>query len=115
MGLVFGHIRRGAASRTSDDPDRDALSVKRKINFHRVRAGLWILIGATSFIFGWYDKVTLVWIASLYANVVSDWGAAEAADDRKVTELINEVRAVQQAMQEQLDRIEALLAQPAVE
>jgi hypothetical protein len=40
--------------------------------------------------------VAFVIIASVYANVKSDWGAAEAADDRDVLD--------------RLERIEALLA-----
>lgn len=71
--------------------------MRAKVWFHRSRAAIWILIGALSFRYGWNDSVTLVWIASLYANVVSDIGAAEAADDRAVTG--------------RLDRLEQLLRQ----
>lgn len=55
-----------------------------KVWFHRGRAMAWVLIGVASYLFGWTESVTLVLIASLYANVVSDWGAAEAADNREV-------------------------------
>lgn len=63
--------------------------------FHRSRAALWLCVGVASFIFGWENSVVLVWLASLYANIVSDWGAGEAADDRRVVQ--------------RLDRIERLL------
>ncbi len=69
--------------------------MRGKVWFHRARAAAWIVIGVLSFVLDLSDSVTLVWIASLYANVVSDWTASEAADDRAVTE--------------RLDRIEALL------
>lgn len=63
--------------------------------FHRSRALAWIILGLASFRFGWQDSVVLVWVASVYANIVSDLGAAEAADDRELCD--------------RLDRIEALL------
>jgi hypothetical protein len=50
-----------------------------------------VVIGAVSFWFGWTESVTLVLIASLYANVVGDWGAAEAADNREVLERLDEL------------------------
>lgn len=55
-----------------------------RVWFHRSRAVAWVLVGVASFLLGWTDSVTLVLIASLYANVVTDWGAAEAADNREV-------------------------------
>lgn len=54
--------------------------------FHRSRAALWLCVGVASFIFGWENSVVLVWLASLYANIVSDWTAAEATDDRHLVE-----------------------------
>ncbi|MCX5066638.1 hypothetical protein OOJ91_12190 [Micromonospora lupini] len=66
-----------------------------KVWFHRSRAVVWMAVGALSFPLGWANSVVLVWVASLNANVVTDIGAAEAADDRNVTA--------------RLDRIERLL------
>lgn len=57
-----------------------------KVWFHRSRAAAWALVGVLSFMYGWANSVALVWAASLYANIVSDWTAAEAADDRRVIE-----------------------------
>jgi len=48
----------------------------------------------------WPDSVAFVIVASVYANIKSDWGAAEAADDRDVVE--------------RLERIERLLAEQRV-
>ena len=65
--------------------------------FHYSRAAAWAIVGILAFALGWTESVTLVLIASLYANIVGDVGAAEAADDREVCN--------------RLDRIEALLEQ----
>lgn len=56
----------------------------RKVWLHRTRAIIWAIVGALSFPLGWANSVVLVWIASLYANVSTDWGNGEAADDRPV-------------------------------
>lgn len=55
-----------------------------KILFHKGSALAWAAFGALSFYMGWQNNVALVWMASVYANVKSDWTAAEAADDRAV-------------------------------
>lgn len=47
---------------------------------------MWVVGGVLSFVFGWANSVALVWVASLYANVVSDWTAAEAADNSHLIE-----------------------------
>lgn len=73
------------------------MTAKCRVWFHRGRAMAWAVVGVLSFVYGWQDSVVLVWIASVYANVVSDLTAAEAADDRSVCD--------------RLDRIEALLAE----
>lgn len=70
-------------------------SSKKIIWFHKARAFGWAILGGISFLLGLQNNVAMVWIASVYANFFTDWGAAEAADDR--------------ALQEQLQRIEAKL------
>jgi hypothetical protein len=80
--------------------------VKWKLWLHRARACAWVVLGAVSFMLGLENSVALVWFASLYANVVTDWGAAEAADDRRVLARLEE-------MDERLQRIEAALAKEA--
>jgi hypothetical protein len=84
---------------------------KGKVWFHRIRAGIWVLIGGASFLFGFANNIVLVWLASLYANIVSDWGAAEAADDREVLERLQSIEQKQKEMcgilmsiKEQLER-----------
>lgn len=67
------------------------MSARVKVWFHRSRAVLWLLLGALSFTFGWQNSVALVWAASLYANIVSDWGAAEAADDREIVSRLRRI------------------------
>ncbi len=66
-----------------------------KVWFHRSRAVAWVLLTLAALRW-WPDSVAFVIIMSGYANVVSDWTASEAADDR--------------IMLERLDRIEDLLA-----
>lgn len=66
----------------------------KRVWFHRVRAGFWVLLTAAA-VKWWSDSVAFLIIMSGYANVVSDWGAGEAADDT--------------ATVDRLDRIEALL------
>jgi hypothetical protein len=61
--------------------------------FHRSRAIVWVAIGVLSFVFGWQNSVVLVWLASVYANVVSDLGAAEAADDQQVCTRLDRIEA----------------------
>lgn len=60
--------------------------------FHRSRAIVWAIVGVLSFPLGWANSVVLVWIASLYANVATDWGNGEAADNRELVQLLTEVR-----------------------
>ncbi len=65
----------------------------RRVWFHRCRAGAWLLFGVVSFVAGWASSIALVWLASVYANVVSDLGAAEAADDGEVTARLDRIDA----------------------
>ena len=69
--------------------------MRSRVWFHRACAIMWAL-ALPAALKWWPQSVAFVIVASVYANVKSDWGAAEAADDRRVTE--------------RLDRIEAMLA-----
>lgn len=69
--------------------------MKKKVALNKIMGIAWVLFGAIAFALGWQNSVALVWLASVYANAKTDWGTAEAADDR--------------AILERLDRIEALL------
>lgn len=61
----------------------------RAVWFHRLSALTWALASVPALLF-WQTSVLFVIIASIYANVKSDWTAAVAADDRTVlTELCN--------------------------
>lgn len=68
-----------------------------RVRSARLRAIAWAAVGLASFALGWADSVVLVWVASVYANVVGELGAAEAADDEAV---LAEVRALQQQVTE---------------
>lgn len=65
--------------------------VRAKVWFHRTRAILWAVVGVISFPLGWANSVVLVWIASVYANCLTDWGTAEAADDRALAERLDRI------------------------
>jgi len=69
------------------------MSSTAKVWLFRARAAAWIAIGIWSFTAGQADSVTLVWIASLYANVATDLGGAAAADDRTVLDELAALRA----------------------
>jgi hypothetical protein len=58
--------------------------------FHRSRAIVWVLLTLVALKW-WPQSVTYVIIASGYANAVSDWSAAEAADDRQVIDRLDRI------------------------
>lgn len=64
--------------------------VGRIVWFHRGCAVVWALLLIPALLF-WPDSVAFVIIASVYANVKSDWGAAEAADDHRVLARIDRI------------------------
>lgn len=78
------------------------MNVAVKVWFHRTRAAVWVIAGIASFPLGWADSVAVVWIASVYANVISDFGAGEAADDRRVLDELC-------ALREQVARLETMI------
>lgn len=69
--------------------------MRARVWFHRISAGVWALIGAVSFAFGLQNSVALVWAASVYANVKSDWGAAEASDNTEILKRLDAIDARQ--------------------
>lgn len=71
----------------------EAAGVRRAVRFHRVSAALWVVLGVVAFPLGWAGSIVLVWLASVYANVKSDIGAANATDDRRVLDKLDEVLA----------------------
>lgn len=66
--------------------------MNRRVWFHRARAAGWIIAGAAALIW-WRDSIVFVIVASVYANVISDWTAAEAADDSAVLERLKHIEA----------------------
>lgn len=65
-----------------------------RVWFNWVSAGLWVILGIISFPFGWSNSVVMVWMASVYANTKTDWGAAEAADDKEVVERLDRIERI---------------------
>ncbi len=45
----------------------------------------------------------LVWIASLYANIKTDWGTAEATDNREVMKALKELKEAVARVEKRLD------------
>ncbi len=88
------------------------LTARQRVWFHRSRAIIWVIVGALSFPLGWANSVVLVWIASLYANVSTDAGAAEAADDRAITDRLDRMEQRQDQIAATLSRIEQHLRGP---
>jgi hypothetical protein len=80
-----------------------------RVKFNWASAVFWLALGIASFPLGWYNLVVLVWIASVYANIKTDIGAAEAADDRKVLRAVSKAIAEVQKNRVQMDRIEDML------
>lgn len=64
--------------------------MKWRVWFHRTRAILWALAIPASLLW-WPDSIAFVIIASCYANLVGDLGAAEAADDRAVIQRLERI------------------------
>lgn len=65
-----------------------------RVWFNWISAGLWLALGIASFPLGWSGSVVMVWLASVYANVKTDWGAAEAADDKEVVERLERIERI---------------------
>ena len=63
-----------------------------RVYANRVTAVGWAIFGVLAFWpLRWQDSVALVWLASVYANVKTDWSISEAANDSVV---ISEIRAL---------------------
>lgn len=58
--------------------------------FHRISAIVWTVAIVPAYLW-WRNSVMFVIVASIYANVKSDWGAAEAADNREVVERLERI------------------------
>lgn len=56
---------------------------RRIVWFHRASAVLWAVLTVPALLW-WKTSILFVIAASIYANVKSDWSAAEAADDSAV-------------------------------
>jgi hypothetical protein len=68
------------------------VSLKKVVWFNRLCALGWAVAGVLSFPLGWAYSVAFVTIASIYANVKTDWGAGAAEDDSQVLEAIANLR-----------------------
>jgi hypothetical protein len=59
---------------------------------HQGLAFVWVLLLVPAWLW-WQESILFVIVASIYANAVGEWSAAEAADDRVV---LREIRHLKQ-------------------
>ncbi len=64
--------------------------MRLRVWFHRTRAIAWALAGIAALTW-WRNSIVFVIIASVYANVISDWTAGEAADDRAILDRLHRI------------------------
>lgn len=69
------------------------LKIGHRVWLARARAAAWLVAGVVAWLTGGADSVALVWLASVYANIMSDLSVGAAADDRAVLEAIAALRA----------------------
>lgn len=87
----------------------DRRVASRKIWFHRSRSVAWMVVAVMAWPLGWVYSVAFVSMASLYANITSDWANSEAADNREVIELLTRIVEGQARLDARQERIENLL------
>lgn len=63
--------------------------MNKRVWFHRSRSLAWAVVATVAWPLGWLNSVVLVSLASLYANVASDWAASEAADDHTILDRLH--------------------------
>jgi hypothetical protein len=63
-----------------------------RVLFHKCCSITWVLLLIPSILW-WHSSILWVIAISIYANIKSDWAAAEAADDRVVMGELQKMRA----------------------
>ena len=79
------------------------MTKRRKILFNKGSAIFWVCLGALSFVFGWYDILAFTWVASVYANIKSDWATAEAVDDREIIQQLKDIKSQLETLTAKID------------
>jgi hypothetical protein len=64
-----------------------------RVLFHKCSSVTWMVLLIPSWLW-WNSSILWVITISIYANIKSDWAAAEASDDHKVREEINELKTM---------------------
>lgn len=64
--------------------------MNRRVLFHRSASILWLLSLIPALLW-WKESVLFVIVASIYANVASEWAAAEASDNREILERLRKM------------------------
>lgn len=65
-----------------------------RVWFNRLSAIGWAVAGVAAFPLGWAYSVAFVTIASIYANVKTDWGAAESARAADGDQKMDDIKAM---------------------
>jgi hypothetical protein len=73
-------------------------AVSGRVWFNRLSAVGWAVAGVAAFPLGWAYSVAFVTIASIYANVKTDWGAAESARAADGDKKLDDIKEMLKAM-----------------
>lgn len=71
-----------------------------RVWFNRLSAVGWAVAGVAAFPLGWAYSVAFVTIASIYANVKTDWGTAESARAADLEAELKEIKAMLKELME---------------
>lgn len=80
------------------------LTTKQKVLFNKATAIIWLLLILPAYLW-WKDTVFFVIVCSIYANVKADWSTAEASDDRQLKEMLQSIRAQNNRIIVELNRL----------
>lgn len=73
----------------------------RRVLFHKCSSIAWVLLLIPSWLW-WNSSILWVITISIYANIKSDWAAAEASDDSTLIEEIKELKTMINELREEI-------------
>lgn len=84
------------------------MALRKRVIVHRSCAVVWTALLLPALLW-WRESVMFVIIASVYANIKSDWSASEAADNSQVLARLDREAAKSTLILQRLTRMEAML------